>query len=58
MYKCEKFIILLQNALESGAHCVLVQEPAYRGEGILVTIPAYTFIQPNYIGDLPRVTTY
>jgi hypothetical protein len=36
----------------------LVQEPAYRGEGILVIIPAYIFIQPNYIGDLPRVATY
>jgi hypothetical protein len=51
-------ITLLQNALESGAHYVLIQEPTYRKEGILITIPAYTPIQPNYIGDLPRVTTY
>jgi hypothetical protein len=51
-------ITLLQNALESEAHCVLVQEPAYRGDGILITIPAYTLIQPNYIGDLPRVAAY
>jgi hypothetical protein len=35
-------IILLQNALESGAHCVLIQKPAYRRDGILITIPAYT----------------
>jgi hypothetical protein len=51
-------ITLLQNALESGAHCVLVQEPAYRGDGMLITIPVYTPIQPNYIGDLPRVAAY
>jgi hypothetical protein len=51
-------ITLLQNALKSGAHCVLIQEPAYREEGILITIPAYIPIQPNYIGDLPRVTAY
>jgi hypothetical protein len=51
-------ITLLQNALESGAHYVLIQEPAYRGEGILITIPTYTPIQPNYIGDLPKVTAY
>jgi hypothetical protein len=24
----------------------------------LVTIPAYTPIQPNYIGDLPRIVAY
>jgi hypothetical protein len=51
-------ITLLQNALESGAHCVLIQESAYRGDGILITIFVYTPIQPNYIGDLPRVTAY
>jgi hypothetical protein len=51
-------ITLLQNALKSGAHCVLVQESAYREDGMLITIPAYTPIQPNYIGDLPRVTAY
>jgi hypothetical protein len=51
-------IILLQNALESGAYCVLVQEPAYRGDGILITILAYTPIQSNYIGDLPRIAAY
>jgi hypothetical protein len=51
-------IILLQNALESGAHCVLVQEPAYRGDGMLITILAYIPIQPNYIGDLSRVAAY
>jgi hypothetical protein len=51
-------ITLLQNALESGAHCVLVQELAYRKEGILIIIFAYIPIQPNYIGDLPRVAAY
>jgi hypothetical protein len=35
-------IILLQNALESEAHYVLIQEPAYKGDGMLITIPAYT----------------
>jgi hypothetical protein len=24
----------------------------------LITIPAYILIQPNYIGDLPRVAAY
>jgi hypothetical protein len=51
-------ITLLQNALEFGAHCVLIQEPAYRENDILITIPAYTPIQPNYISDLPRITAY
>jgi hypothetical protein len=51
-------ITLLQNALESGAHYVLVQEPAYKGEGTLITIPIYTPIQPNYIGNLPKVAIY
>jgi hypothetical protein len=37
-------ITLLQNALESGAYCVLVQEPAYREDGMLITIFAYIFI--------------
>ena len=36
----------------------MVQKSAYKGDGILITIPAYTPIQPNYIGDLPRVTAY
>jgi hypothetical protein len=51
-------ITLLQNALKSGAYCVLIQKPAYRGDGMLIIIPAYTPIQPNYIGDLPRVAAY
>jgi hypothetical protein len=51
-------ITLLQNALESGAHCVLIQKPIYRGEGILITISVYIFIQPNYIGDLPKIIAY
>jgi hypothetical protein len=37
---------------------VLVQEPVYRKNGILITIPAYTPIQPNYIDALPKVATY
>jgi hypothetical protein len=51
-------ITLLQNALESEAHYVLIQEPAYKGDGMLIIIPAYIPIQPNYIGDLPRVAAY
>jgi hypothetical protein len=51
-------ITLLQNALKSGAHYVLVQEPAYKENGMLITIPAYIPIQPNYIGNLPKVTAY
>jgi hypothetical protein len=51
-------IILLQNALESETHCVLVQKPVYKGDGILITIFTYIPIQPNYIGDLPRIITY
>jgi hypothetical protein len=51
-------ITLLQNVLKSGAHYVLVQESVYKEEGILIIISAYTPIQPNYIGDLFRVTTY
>jgi hypothetical protein len=51
-------ITLLQNALKSETYCMLIQKPAYKEDSILITIPVYTPIQLNYIGDLPRVTTY
>jgi hypothetical protein len=35
-------ITLLQNVLESGAHCVLIQKPVYRGDDMLITISVYT----------------
>jgi hypothetical protein len=51
-------ITALQNAMEIGAHALLIQKPCYGGGETPIKILAYTPISPNYTGAKPRVITY